>query len=42
MDSALMSLKDYYEVGIPAILVNDIKGAMSVIAMGFTWHPENN
>ncbi len=36
-----VSEKDY-EVGIPAILVNDIKQAMSLIAMEFYGHPENN
>ena len=34
-----VSEKDY-EVGIPAILVNDIKQAMSLIAMEFYGHPE--
>lgn len=29
-----------YEVGIPAIIVNDIKQAMSLIAMAFYGHPE--
>lgn len=30
-----------YEVGIPAIIVNDIKQAMSLIAMEFYGHPQN-
>ena len=40
MDSAFIVSEKDYEVGIPAILVNDIKQAMSLIAMEFYGHPE--